>query len=73
LKQIYDDILEELRDDIDDLPVLNHAPDNFKQLYDIDFDLLSGDSCLCCGIVAGPGRSFQVQVKKIGYKFFVFN
>jgi hypothetical protein len=43
LKQIYDDILEELRDDIDDLPIFNHAPDNFKQLYDSDFDLLSDD------------------------------
>ena len=43
MKQIYDDILEELRDDIDDLPIFNHAPDNFKQLYDSDFDVLSDD------------------------------
>ena len=35
--------MEELRDDIDDLPTFNHAPDNFEQLYDSDLDLLLDD------------------------------
>ena len=38
-----DDIFEETRDDIDDLPTFNYAPDNFEQLYDSDLDLLLDD------------------------------
>ena len=38
-----DDILEELRDDIDGLPSFNHAPDSFELLYDSDLDLLLDD------------------------------
>jgi hypothetical protein len=38
-----DEIFEELRDDIEELPTFNHAPDNFEQSYDSDLDLLLDD------------------------------